>query len=63
MSASPVARIEQLDQIEKDVIAILQNAGQMLNEISKDRPSQKQSDQLCQAVSLAYFFCFSHFGT
>lgn len=50
MSASPVARIEQLDQIEKDVIAILQSAGQVLQEISKDRPSQKQSDQMCQQV-------------
>lgn len=50
MSASPVARIEQLDLIEKDVIAILQNAGQLLAEVSKDRPSQKQSDVFCQAV-------------
>ena len=50
MSASPVARIEQLKQIEKEVVSILQNAGQALTEISKDRPSQKSVDQLNQHV-------------
>ena len=50
MTASPVARIEQLDQIEKDVVGILQNAGQLLMELGKDRQSQKQCDQLCTAV-------------
>lgn len=50
MSASPVARIEELEEIEKDVIAILQTAGTALNEISRDRPSQKQVDQLTQQV-------------
>ena len=46
MSASPVARIEQLKQIEKEVVGILQSAGQALQEISRDRPSQKHVDQL-----------------
>ena len=50
MSASPVARIEQLEQIEKDVISILQTAGSTLNEIAKDRPAQKTVDQHIQKV-------------
>ena len=41
-SATPAeARIEQLEQIEDDVIAILKTAGNCLVEIAKDRPSQK----------------------
>jgi hypothetical protein len=51
MSASPAeARIEQLEQIEEDVIAILKTAGTSLLEISKDRPSQKAVDQNVQQV-------------
>ena len=50
MSASPVARIEQLEEIEKDVISILQTAGNTLSEIAKDRPAQKTVDQHTQKV-------------
>ena len=50
MSASPVARIEQLEEIEKDVISILQTAGATLSEIAKDRPAQKTVDQHTQKV-------------
>lgn len=53
MSANPSARIEQLDNIEKDVIAILENAGAALQELSKDRPVQKTTDQNCQATMAA----------
>ena len=49
-AANPTARIEQLDQIEKDVINILQTAGQFMQDFTKDRPSQKQADLLCQQV-------------
>lgn len=45
-----MARIDQLDRIEKDVIGVLQTAGNFLQEISKDRPAQKTADQLCQQV-------------
>ena len=38
--ASPVARIEQLKQIEKEVVAILHNAGQALQELSTERPGR-----------------------
>ncbi|XP_040563947.1 mediator of RNA polymerase II transcription subunit 11 [Lepeophtheirus salmonis] len=50
IGASPGERIELLDEIEKDVIGILVNSGGALQEISKDRPSQKQVDTLCQAT-------------
>merc|ERR1711997_1149021 len=50
-SASPAeARIEQLEQIEEDVIAILRSAGNCLLEIAKDRPSQKAVDGNVQQV-------------
>ena len=51
MSSTPAeARIEQLEHIEEDVIAILKNAGNCLLDISKDRPSQKAVDQSVQTV-------------
>ena len=51
MSATPAeARIEQLEQIEDDVIAILKTAGNCLVEIAKDRPSQKAVDTNVQQV-------------
>jgi len=53
MSANPSARIEQLDNIEKDVIAILENAGAALQELSKDRPVQKKTEQDCQTTMAA----------
>ncbi len=37
MSRNPTERIEELDDIQKDVIDILQKAGEALQEISKDR--------------------------
>ena len=58
MSASPAeARIEQLEKIEEDVIAILKSAGTCLVEISKDRPSQKAVDGNVQQV---YYNIFYH---
>ena len=51
MSSTPAeARIEQLEIIEEDVIAILKNAGNCLVDIAKDRPSQKAVDQNVQTV-------------
>ena len=50
MAASPVARIEQLEEIEKDVISILQTASATLTEIAKDRPAQKTVDNHTQKV-------------
>ena len=44
------ARIEQLEQIEEDVIAILKSAGSSLQEIARDRPSQKAVDSNVQQV-------------
>ena len=52
---SPVARIEQLKQIEQDVVGILESAGQALQEMSKERLSQKQVDihnQQASAVNI-----------
>ena len=37
MSVNPTARIEELDAIEKDVIDVLQKAGEALMEIARDR--------------------------
>ena len=51
MSTSPAeARIEILEQIEEDVIAILRGAGNCMQEIGKDRPSQKAVDGNVQQV-------------
>jgi hypothetical protein len=50
MSANPTARIEQLDNIEKDVIAILENASLTMQEVAKDRPIQKSTDQVRQHI-------------
>ena len=43
-TASPVARIEQLKQIEQDVVGILESAGQALKEMSKEKLGQKAVD-------------------
>ena len=51
MSSTPAeARIEQLEHIEEDVIAILKSCGNCLIDIAKDRPSQKAVDQSVQTV-------------
>jgi len=42
--ANPAARIEELDEIQKEVVSVLQNASLALQEIGKDRPSQKATD-------------------
>ena len=57
-TSSPAeARIEQLEQIEKDVIDILKSAGTCVLEIGKDRPSQKAVDTNVQQVgSFSDFF-------
>ena len=57
-TSSPAeARIEQLEQIEKDVIDILKSAGTCVLEIGKDRPSQKAVDTNVTQV------CYSHCST
>lgn len=51
MSSTPAeARIEQLEHIEEDVIAILKSCGNCLIDIAKDRPSQGAVDQSVQTV-------------
>lgn len=42
MAASPIDRIQALDNIEKDIANVLQYAGQALTELSKDKPANKQ---------------------
>ncbi|KAF2358579.1 Mediator complex subunit Med11 [Trinorchestia longiramus] len=42
MAASPIERIQALDNIEKDIANVLQYAGQSLAELSKDKPANKQ---------------------
>ena len=39
-------RMNELDKVEKDVVSCLHTAGKALEEISKDKPSQKQVDLL-----------------
>jgi len=41
-----MAKMEQLDKVEKEVVSCLYTAGQALAEIAKDKPSQKQVDLL-----------------
>ena len=57
-TSSPAeARIEQLEQIEKDVIDILKSAGTCVLEIGKDRPSQKAVDT--NVTQVCYSHCFT----
>ena len=58
-TSSPAeARIEQLEQIEKDVIDILKSAGTCVLEIGKDRPSQKAVDtNVTQVCYSKYSHC------
>ncbi len=51
--STTTARIEQLDAIEQDVVNVLASAGQFLQDLTKDRPSQKNADQVCQQVMSA----------
>jgi len=46
MATAPMAKMEQLDKVEKDIVSCLQTAGQALAEVAKDKPSQKQVDLL-----------------
>jgi len=48
--ASPVARIEQLKEIEQDVVGILESAGEALKAVTMDKPNQKQVDAHNQQV-------------
>ena len=41
-----MARMDQLDKVEKEVVSCLHTAGMALSEIAKDKPSQKQVDLL-----------------
>ena len=48
--ASPVARIEELKSIEQEVVLILESAGLAMQEMGKDRASQKAIDTHNQQV-------------
>merc|ERR1719251_552488 len=38
--------MKELDKVEKEVVSVLHTAGKALEEIGKDKPSQKQVDNL-----------------
>ena len=42
MATAPMARMDQLDKVEKEVVSCLHTAGMALQEVGKDKPSQKQ---------------------
>ena len=42
MAASPMSRMGELDRVEKEIMKCLHSAGLGLQEIAKDKPSQKQ---------------------
>jgi mediator of RNA polymerase II transcription subunit 11 len=42
--ASPLEKIQALDAIEKEIILCIQNAGNALIELSKEKPSQKNAE-------------------
>ncbi|XP_060070639.1 mediator of RNA polymerase II transcription subunit 11-like [Ylistrum balloti] len=42
MAEGPVARLQQLESIEKDIATAIQSAGQALQELAKDKPVLKQ---------------------
>ena len=41
-----MAKMDQLDKVEKEIVSCLQTAGQALSEVAKDKPNQKQVDLL-----------------
>merc|ERR1719264_338231 len=41
-----MARMDQLDKVEKEIVSCLKDAGSALAEAAKDKPSQKQVDLL-----------------
>jgi len=41
-----MARMDQLDKVEKEIVSCLKDAGSALAEVAKDKPSQKQVDLL-----------------
>ena len=41
-----MVRMNELDKVEKEVVNCLGSAGKALEEIGKDKPSQKQVDNL-----------------
>lgn len=42
--ANPLEKIQALDAIEKEIILCIQSAGQALQELSKEKPSQKNAE-------------------
>jgi hypothetical protein len=46
MATAPMAKMEQLDKVEKEIVTCLQTAGQALAEVAKDKPNQKQVELL-----------------
>ena len=46
MATAPMAKMEQLDKVEKEIVSCLQTGGQALAEVARDKPSQKQVDLL-----------------
>ena len=46
MANGPMMRMNELDKVEKEVVNCLGSAGKALEEIGKDKPSQKQVDNL-----------------
>lgn len=55
MAHNPLDKIHALDAIEKDIITCLQSAGQALQELSKEKSSQKnvenQTQQFLKSLS------------
>lgn len=41
---NPLEKIQALDAIEKDIILCIQSAGNALQELSKEKPSQKNAE-------------------
>ena len=50
MANGQMLRMNELDKVEKEVVSCLQNAGKALEEVGKDKPSQKQVDLLVTQV-------------
>ena len=48
-SAVPVDRLEQLNDIEKEIVEALKNCGASLQELSKDNVTKKNAEQTSTA--------------
>lgn len=52
---NPLEKIQTLEAIEKEIILCIQSAGNALQELSKEKPSQKNAEVSCDILTIYSF--------